>query len=80
MPQDSPQTREIIRRLALLNKQVNNLIRELFAAELAYEKAINEARKINPGPPAKPVKPLPAGTILFSESEVAHYGQRFFNL
>ena len=41
MPQDSPPTREISRQLAILNKQAGNLVSQVFAAELALEKAID---------------------------------------
>ncbi|SVC01650.1 uncharacterized protein METZ01_LOCUS254504, partial [marine metagenome] len=41
MPQDSPPTREISRQMAILNKQAGNLVSQVFAAELALEKAID---------------------------------------
>ena len=41
MPQDSPPTREISRQIAILNKQAGNLVSQVFAAELALEKAIS---------------------------------------
>ena len=45
MPQDSPPTREISRQLAILNKQAGNLVSQVFAAELALEKAIDAEAK-----------------------------------
>jgi hypothetical protein len=41
MPQDSPPTREITRKLAIINKRAQTLASQVFAAELALEQAID---------------------------------------
>lgn len=49
-PADSPPSRELTRRLAILNKRATVLISEVFRAELEYQAALEEEARVSARP------------------------------